>query len=143
MQIPLAGGFYTARSIIANAQRCVNLFPESNTQGSQFPFTFYPTAGLTLQIAPPQAGIYRCLYQASSGRLYGVIGPNVYYISSSWVYTKIGQIDNLITPVKMADNGNVAVLVDGTTSGYFIDLLTNVMTQIGQAAFLGASSADY
>jgi len=143
VQIPLSGGFYTARSIIANAQRCVNLFPESNTQGSQYPFTFYPTPGLTLQAAPPQAGIYRCLYQASNGRLYAVIGPNVYYVSSSWIYTKIGEIDNLITPVKIADNGTTAVLVDGTTSGYFIDLLTNVMTQIAQAAFLGASSADY
>ncbi len=143
MQIPLTGGSYTARSIIANAQRCVNLYPESNTQGSQYPFTYYPTAGLTLRSVPPVPGIFRCLYRSSSGKLFGVVGPNVYYIASDWSFTKIGEIDNLVTPVSMADNGQTIALVDGTTSGYFINLLTNVMTQIADASFLGATRADY
>lgn len=143
MQIPLVGGTYMAQSIIANAQRCVNLYPESNSQGSQFPFTFYPTPGLTLRAHPPQAGIGRCIYRTSGGKLYVVVGPNVYYVASDWTFTKLGEIDNLITPVSMADNGNTIALVDGTSSGYFIDILTNVMTQIADPAFLGATRADY
>jgi len=143
MQIPLSGGSYTAQNVVANVQRCVNLYPESNSQGAQYPYTYYPTPGLTLIVAPPLPGIYRCLYPASNGKLYGVIGGNVYYINSSWEYTKLGEIDNLVTPVAMADNGNTIVVVDGTTSGYFINMLTNVMVQIADANFLGASRADY
>jgi hypothetical protein len=45
-QLKLIGGFYQAKSLIANAQRCVNLYPEQNPEDSPFPYTTYPTPGL-------------------------------------------------------------------------------------------------
>lgn len=47
-KIPLMGGSYEARSIIADAQRCVNLYPEPNPQDAEAPLTHYPTPGLTV-----------------------------------------------------------------------------------------------
>ena len=45
-KVPLVGGAYQARSIIANAQRCVNLYPEENQSDAPFPTTHYQTPGL-------------------------------------------------------------------------------------------------
>lgn len=83
MQLTLLSGAYEARSIIASAQRCVNLYPQvnqmENYQGMPTPagaasiLTHYPTPGLTLlQTAP--VSVWRCLYMANNGTLYGVCG---------------------------------------------------------------------
>ena len=50
MKAALTVGSYQSRSVIASAQRCVNLYLEANPQGSVFPFTHYPTPGLTALI---------------------------------------------------------------------------------------------
>lgn len=57
MQISLLSGAYEARSIIASAQRCVNLYPQVNQTesfqgipqlaGAPTLMTHYPTPGLT------------------------------------------------------------------------------------------------
>ena len=71
MQVALTGGFYQAKSIIAGAQRCLNLYPEKNPEGAPYPFTHYPTPGLTLKSTAPTNGC-RCLYTAGNGDVYGV-----------------------------------------------------------------------
>lgn len=48
MRITLENGFYKAKSIIANAQREINLYPEKNPGDSPVPVTHYPTSGLRL-----------------------------------------------------------------------------------------------
>lgn len=55
MRVPLLGGAYQAKSIIANAQRCVNLYPEVNPNQGSSPTTHYPTPGLVKigEIVPP------------------------------------------------------------------------------------------
>lgn len=46
-KVPLITGAYTARSVIAEAQRCINLYIEKNPdEDAVFPFTHYPTPGL-------------------------------------------------------------------------------------------------
>ncbi len=50
-QIDLKGGSYSAKSIIADAQRCVNVYPEKNPEGSPTPFTYYPRYGLKSVVA--------------------------------------------------------------------------------------------
>jgi hypothetical protein len=106
------------------------LYAEQNTEDGSFPFTFYPSAGLTLKAAGPIPAIYRGLFTASNGVLYGVIGPNVYSISATFVYTLLGTIADLPTPVSMSDNGVTLILVDGTPNGYQVILATNVFSQI-------------
>lgn len=130
MKLPLIQGAYSARSVIANAQRCVNLYAEKNTEDTVFPFTFYPSAGLTLKAAGPIPTTFRGLFTASNGALYGVVGPNVYSISVTFAYTLLGTIADLPTPVSMSDNGITLILVDGTSSGYQVILATNVFSTI-------------
>ena len=48
MRVVLTGGAYQAASLIAGAQRCVNLIPEAipPSDGEPVPMTHYPTPGL-------------------------------------------------------------------------------------------------
>lgn len=46
-RVNLLGGTYQSRSIIADDQLCLNLFPEKNQQENEVPVTHYPTPGLT------------------------------------------------------------------------------------------------
>lgn len=155
MRIALTQGSYTAPSIIANAQRCVNLYPERNPDDSPVPFTHYSCPGLVslmvLGVPVPARGLYR----ANSGDLYYVAGNVVYYVDPSWVPTSIGTITpGITTPVSFADNGTAAILVDGSGSGWQIDLNSRVMTSISSTdnsppagsstvyAFYGANRVD-
>jgi hypothetical protein len=155
MRIPLVQGAYNARSIIAAAQRCVNLYPEQNpssgvlelqgiAQGGVYaqaavtgrpaaPMTYYPAPGCLPLATPSTPGAGRGLYWANSGDLYAVVGGSVYYVSPSWAFTSLGTIAQAATPVSMADNGTTLVLVDGTTEGYRIDLTTRAFERITSA----------
>lgn len=143
-KIPLLGGMYEARSVVASAQRCVNLYPEKNAQDAPFPITCQLTPGLT-QLVAPTGSPSRCAFVASNGRLYEVVGNQVYYTLFNWVRLPIGQVSSLTTPVSMADNGLVVLIVDGTANGYCIDLATNdFATVTGQAgAFYGGDRVDF
>lgn len=142
MKLPLIGGSYTARSLLANAQRCLNLYPEKNPEGAPAPYTYYPTPGLTKLAQGPLAG-FRGLYTASTGQLFGALGPYLYYIDSSWEFIQVGQIADYLTPVQMKDNGISLVLVDGTTVGYQVTLSTLAFSTITDPNFLGSTRIDY
>jgi len=142
--VNLLGGAYEARSYIANAQRCVNLYPERNPEDAEAPFTHYLTPGLNLQVIPPLVAAGRGLYTATNGFLYYVVGDRVLFIDSNFVVAVLGQLeDNLSTPVKMVDNGDSIILVDGTAKGYAIELETNAFAKINDPSFLGGDNVDY
>jgi len=143
MKLPLTGGFYVAQSLLASAQRCVNLYPETNPSESTFPFTHYQTPGSLKLGAPPAAGSGRCIYRASNGALYAVVAQNVYAISSAWVYTLLGSISSPPNPCYIADNGVDALLVDGTPNGYMWDLATDTFAPFVDPNFYGADRVDY
>ncbi|CAB4142342.1 hypothetical protein UFOVP1414_67 [uncultured Caudovirales phage] len=145
MKIPLKGGAYTARSLIANAQRCVNLFPERNPEDAASEFTHYTTPGLTTLATAPNSAPVRGLYTASNGKLFAVVGNKVYYVNGSWAMTEIGTlaIPNGTTPVKMRDNSAIMVIVDGSIYGYTVDLNSNAFAQISNPAFYGATNVAY
>jgi hypothetical protein len=144
MRIPLVGGAYTARSVIADAQRCLNLYPESNPQDAPTPVCHYPTPGLRLLATAPIGGVVRGLYRFSNGLgLIAVVGNKVYYVSPSWVFTTLGTIGTSTGLVSMADNGTTVVLVDGSASGYTIDMGTNAFATISDAAFFGADRVEF
>lgn len=145
--IALNGGAYTARSIIASAQRCINLYPEKNPPDSPVPTTHYLTPGLT-QLIATESKVWRQLYLASNGKIYGVIDQNVYLVNYSlgtWTLSALlGTLNaNLSTPVYIQDNSLVAIVTDGTSMGYAIDLTTNAFAQISDPNFLGATKVDY
>lgn len=63
-KLPLIGGSYSARSVLANAQRCLNLFPEPNRKDSTVPVTHYQRPGLTQLATGAKAGGY--IYYAAN-----------------------------------------------------------------------------
>src|ERR1700742_4228133 len=112
MRIPLLGGAYQTRNLIAGAQRSVNLYPEFNPpEGSPpVPVTHYLTPGLRPVSQAPIVGRYRALYRATNGDLYAVINSSVYYISADYVWSLLGTITFGTTTVNISDNGLVIVL---------------------------------
>lgn len=145
MKVPLITGAYQAKSLVAEAQRCVNLYLEKNPQDSPFPFTCYPTPGLTLLAAatPTSGSGWRGLYFASNGELYGVCGSSVYAISASWTLTHLGDIASSSGVVSMVDNGNYLVIIDGSVSGWTVKLSTNALMPLVTSGFTGGTLANY
>jgi hypothetical protein len=122
-RVPLLDGAYQSRAIIPTSQRCINLYPEKNEdQQAPTPVTHFPTPGLVRKGTPLAPGVGRCVYRATNGELFTVVGGSVYYVSSDFVFHLIGTIPTLATPVIMADNGQAIVLVDGTPTAYAINI---------------------
>lgn len=144
MKLALTEGAYEARSVIAGAQRCINLYAEKNPDDSPFPFTFYPTPGLKLVATAPNAPAeIRGAYAASNGSQFVVSGANVYTVSASWTWTFIGSISSTAGPVWMVDNTITLLIVDGSPLGWTVDLGTNAFTAITDVNWLGANRVGY
>lgn len=149
--IPLTSGAYQAKSIIASAQRCVNLYLESNPQNirAPMPTTHYPRPGKITRWTPPAAGVGRGLYCASNGDLYATVNDTVYLINQAYGFNNIGAITPGVNPISMADNGVSGgaeiALVDGTTTGYQINMVTYTFGPIvdGTGLFTGADVTAY
>lgn len=145
-RIALTGGAYQAHSVIASAQRSLNLFAEPMPQstGESAQWAHYPTPGLTLLGTLPQ-GPVRAIRQCTTGAVYAVGGSGVYLVNTTdWTSTHLGDITALRPyPVSMCDNGNTMLIVDGTAGGWTIDLASNAFSSISDPAFPGADKVDF
>lgn len=144
--VQLKGGFYQARSLIANAQRCYNLYPEKNPEDSPSPYIMYSTPGLYLRGQGPEVAGWRGLYLATNGYLYGVCGRTFCLIYPSWAIVPLGTLyENRSTPVSMKDNGEFLVCVDGSRYGYTVNLTTQQFSYYSGVSpnFQGADRVDY
>lgn len=149
--VPLLSGAYQAKSVIASAQRCVNLYLENNPANikAPMPTTHYQRPGKVSRWKPPAAGAGRGLYCASDGDLFAVVNDTVYFINKAYGYNVVGQIKANSTPISMADNGVTGgaeiALVDGTTTGYSINMNTFAFAPIvdSQGVFTGADVVAY
>ena len=145
-RIALTGGAYQARSVIASAQRCVNLYPETNPGDSQqpVPVVHYPTPGLRRLADGPQTAAVRCLYTATNGDLYAAIGKSIYYVAPDWTLAHLGDVLTNFGPVSMADNGLVILAVDGSASGCTIDMQNGrAFGYVNDAAFYGGDRVQF
>jgi hypothetical protein len=156
MKIALSGGAYTAHSVIAAAQRCVNLFPEPMPSGNQYTGTtgqgepsthaHYPTPGLRL-LGTIGTGPIRGGFQCTTGGVYVVSGDTLYSVDvSNWTGTPLGTLTpGIKTPVSMRDNGLDLAVVDGTVNGWKVTLAGNTFAQIdgSDGVFVGADRVDY
>jgi hypothetical protein len=149
VQLALNSGAYSSESLIANSQRAVNVFAEMNPANTKptFPTTQYVRPGLKPLGAPPNPGLSRCLYGATNGDGYAVIGKAVYYIDPNWQFNFLGNlIANRGTPASMIDNSKGVLVVDGSPQGYSINLTGNPLRQLTQIAdpnFFGADRVDF
>lgn len=145
-KVPLLNGSYCTQSVIASAQRCVNLYMERNPGDSPFPTTHYLTPGLTLLSAFAGAiSGWRCLYPTSNGKLLGVIDGNICLIggdSTGIAIRAIGTLSSSEGPVSINDNGVTALVVDGTASGAWVDLASLKVTAVSDSAFYGSNRVD-
>lgn len=143
MRLPLNSGAYRTASIIAGAQRSVNLYPEVNSKTSDSPvsMTHYPCPGLVLK-TQGSGSTWRGLYQATNGQVFGVLDNTLYYIASDFSLTAIGNIGAGGNPVSLLDNGSILVCVTGLT-GFTVDLGTHAFAAIVDPAFLGADKVGY
>lgn len=66
----------------------------------------------------------------AAGRLFAVVGPILYEITSAGAATSRGTINTSTGPVSLADNGQQLVLVDGV-SGWRMTLADNVFAYAG------------
>lgn len=141
-QIQLVQGAYEARSVIANAQRCINLYPELNTKDAEVPYTHYNTPGL-ITLCQPTVAEVRGLYTASDGKLFAVIGNGLYYISDSFTYQLLGTISTYYGLVSMYDNKFTLIVLDGSTFGWSVDLTTLTFSGYSPSNFVGGNQVRY
>lgn len=151
MRVALTGGAYQARSVIASAQQCINLFGEAlpQTEGEPTRFAYYPTPGLAPLHVLSGGGEVRGLYGASNGALYAVAGTIFYRIDnpSPGVITEtyLATLSTGAGPVSMADNSLTLMMVDGSQFGLAVDLVSNAVVTLSGATpgFYGADHVDY
>ncbi len=124
LQLALTQGSYEARSVIASAQRCVNLYPEINPQDAPFPMTLYPVPGLGLwsgfasfsglPTLPPSPG--RGVYFSTRGQLFVARGGFLYYVNSAGAWSLLGPLSTMLGQVSMVDNGLTLLVADGPST---------------------------
>lgn len=141
MQFPFVGPSYSARVKNLDAQQCINLYPEMGGPTSKNVAALIGTPGLQLWLTLAGGGI-RGTLRATQALSVVVAGPNVYTVTSAGVATLRGTVTPGTTPVSMASNGNVVMIVTGP-SGYALNLATYALTQIISTAFQGADRVDF
>jgi hypothetical protein len=141
-RIPLTAASYSASSLIASAQRCVNLYPEANPPDSPAPFTFYGTPGRVLWSTMPGSDGVRGLWEVSNGQFFGVRGSTLYrYSAGAWVF--VATLATHTGPVYAADNGIVCVFVDGSMTAPTYNLTSLVAGLMAGEGWYGADFVDF
>lgn len=146
-KVALTQGAYQARSPIANAQVCINLYMEQNPQDAPFPVTHYPAPGLALdKDLSAYGGQVRGLYAASSGDLFAVVDTTLLNTSPA-IPVVCGTLPtNTNAPVSMCDNGTTLVAVDGSTWGGMVPLAAagaGSLVTISDSNFHGSNRVDF
>lgn len=140
-QFPFVGASYQARSAAFDAEQCINLYPEIGTPNSKSVVMLLGTPGKRLWSTLAGGGV-RGLLRFSATVGVAVVGPNVYDVSTSGVSTLLGTIDAYSSPVSMASNGTVVMLVTGP-NGYLVDPTANTLVQITDPDFVGADTVQF
>jgi hypothetical protein len=146
MRVSLMSGDYRPRNVIANYQRCVNLFPEVNPKDAPVELTFYQRPGL-VEVVTLGTGPIRQTFTASNGNVYVVSGQGVYYLDQDFNPTLLGSLGGTrTTPTTMTDNGTTLLLADGSAGGaWTINLANNAFAAATDSSglFVGADKVDY
>lgn len=141
--VNLLGQPYAGKSLIAGGQQAINLYAEANDKSAPVPISYYQFPGLEQIATPLNEGVARCTYRTSIGTAYVVIGPTVYLLQTNNNLVFVGSIPDRASQVYMADNGLAVVLVDGSSEGWAIDMVTNDFGQIIDPSFYGADQVCF
>lgn len=129
IKLPLVGPAYKMQSQSISCQNCINWYPQTieYPNGSRVA-ALMPTPGLK-KIFTSDLTVTRCLYVLSNGALLAVIGKKLYHSKATkFELMEVGLISALGT-VRIADNGQVAIIVNGTYT-YALNLKTLELTRL-------------
>ena len=111
------GPSYTAQSIYADAQECINFYPEIDPlkqPGDRGVVALYPTPGLTPKVVFQNSQEVRGMRTVSGGQqMVAVVGPYVYVLNTSFTPTIVGLLNTTSGRVGITDNGINVYIVDG------------------------------
>lgn len=132
MQIPaFLGGTDEQRSTNLSDNKCINLYPTTNDDGTVGGFVATPC--LSLYATTPTAAITSGIYTASNGRCFLVASAVLYEVTTGGTLTSRGAI-TAGTVSRMEDNGIELIIVNGT-DGWLFTFATNTLAVIAAAAF--------
>jgi hypothetical protein len=130
------GGSDPSLSLIADAQRCVNLYPETiESAGGRNKSVLYGTPGLSLLTTLPE-GAYRGSF-AQEGRYFCVVGSGFYEVDAAGTFTNWGSPVADADYVSLCTNGIVGHQLGFCAGGlgYLFDTNANTFTPITAAGF--------
>lgn len=133
IKLPLVGPAYKMQAQSMSCQNCINWYPQTieYPNGSRVA-ALMPTPGLK-KIFQGVPSAVRGLHVLSNGALLAVIGNKLYHSKGNkFDLTEVGSISALGT-VRFADNGRVALIVNGTYT-YSLDLKKLTLTRLSGSA---------
>ena len=143
------GGAYRSQSVNADAQRCVNLYPENDESGAgKSAVVLYPTPGLKLFVTsfsgptftPPNQvrGLFQCTVGGMGQQCFAVVNDELFQVNSNGVATLLGTVENDFKTVSWAvNNANQLIVCSG---GYlYLAPLNSQATQAGTQSIATAS----
>lgn len=141
---PLVGAAYKFDAQTIDCQTCVNWYPQViETPNGARVSALIPTAGLESVYQGDVAPV-RTLHVLSNGMLLAVIGRKLYYSHANQLsFTRIDdQLINGVDPVSIADNGTVAMIVNGSDT-YSFNLKTFVLIKLEYSPIIRANSVAF
>lgn len=136
------GGSNTAQSFSVNAEKTVNLYPESRDKGTPKAQTWlYATPGLSAW-QTIGGGPYRGSFN-QDGRAFVISGTDFREVNADGTSTSRGTVaggTDIGTIASNGDGGNQLLITVGFF-GYVFNLTTNTLTQIADADFPQGSAA--
>jgi hypothetical protein len=145
MRLPnFCGASYTGQSLIADAERLMNWYPErADSPAAKNQYTLYPTPGQSALLTVSDVGT-RGLF-AMNARTHGVIGTGVYEVfPSTMTATKRGTILQDTNPAQITYNGAAGGQLAIASGGalYYLNLSTNLVSTVSGVAALQVGMID-
>ena len=120
------GGHDVQRSLNLADNRCVNLYPVTNNDGSVA--AFQTTPGLKDYAVIPGGAVASGVYTASNGRCFMVAATTLYEITAGGILTSRGTVTTGAVS-RMTDNGIELIIVNGI-DGWIFTFATNTLEKI-------------
>lgn len=143
------GPSYASQSPIADAELCLNLYPETiESEGAAARNVLYPTPGVESRATSTVGSRVRQLYSIivlNVERCFSAISNALVEVSSDWILTNRGTLaedTNIATLVSNGDGGGQLFATSGG-QGYCLDLVTNVLTNPVSAVTLASMVDGY
>lgn len=136
MQIPLTAD--TSEGDISGNEILVNVYPRRSL-GGKYPFNLINTPGLAFFCELPTFPVLAL--HVISDKAFAVTPTKLYQVFKNGTFNELGDVD-VSGVVKMEDNGNQLVIVDGF-KGFYYDLTTAEVKQITTDGFYPCSTVTY